>query len=75
MEYQIETQVNLSVFNILGEKVRELKNEIMKPGYYDVEFDASTLASGIYLYRIQTGDPLTGSGQSFVQSKKMLLLK
>jgi hypothetical protein len=62
-----ETKVNLSVFNILGEKVRELKDELMKPGYYDIEFDASALASGIYLYRIQAGE--------FVQSRKMVLMK
>jgi len=60
-----EVQVNLNVFNILGEKIKELKNEIMKPGYYEVEFNASTLASGIYLYRIKAG--------SFVEIKKMVL--
>ena len=62
-----EVQVNLSVYNILGEKVKELKNEVMKPGYYEVEFNASLLASGVYLYRIKTGD--------FVQTKKMILMK
>jgi dienelactone hydrolase len=62
-----EVQVNLSVYNILGEKVEELKNEIMKPGYFEVEFDASTIASGVYFYRIKAGD--------FVQTKKMILLK
>ena len=62
-----EVQVNLSVYNILGEKVKELKNEVMKPGYFEVEFDASALASGVYLYRITAGD--------FVQTKKMVLLK
>lgn len=70
-----ETQVNLSVFNILGEKVKELKNEVMKPGYYEVNFDASMLASGIYFYRIQAGGHSTSSGQRFVQTKKMILLK
>ncbi len=62
-----EVQVNLSVYNILGEKVKELKNEFMQPGFYDVEFDASTVASGVYFYRIKAGD--------FVQTKKMILLK
>ena len=62
-----EVDVNLSVFNILGEKVRELKNEMMKPGYYEVEFDASSLASGIYLYRINAGE--------YLETKKMILLK
>jgi M6 family metalloprotease-like protein len=62
-----ESLVNLSVFNILGEKVKELKNEIMKPGYYEVNFNAAMLASGIYLYRIQAGE--------FVQTEKMILMK
>jgi hypothetical protein len=72
-----EVQVNLSVYNILGEQVKELKNEIMKPGYYEVKFsaeggsasggNAAALASGVYFYRIKAGD--------FVQTKKMLLLK
>jgi hypothetical protein len=62
-----EAQVNLTVYNILGEKIKELKNEIMKPGYFEVEFNASALASGVYLYRIKAGD--------FVQTKKMILLK
>ncbi len=62
-----ESQVSLSIFNVLGERVRDLKNEIMKPGYYEVEFNASELASGIYLYRIKAGD--------FVQTKKMILMK
>jgi M6 family metalloprotease-like protein len=62
-----ESLVNLTVFNILGEKIKELKNEIMKPGYYEVNFEAYQFASGIYIYRIQAND--------FVNSKKMLLLK
>lgn len=62
-----EVQVNLGVFNILGERVKELRNEVMKPGYYEVEFDAAELASGIYFYRIKAGD--------FVETKKMVLIK
>ena len=62
-----ETQVNLSVFNILGEKVKELKNEVMKPGNYTLEFNATALASGVYIYRIIAGD--------YIQTKKMILLK
>ena len=80
-----ETPVNLSIYNILGEQVKELKNEVMKPGYYEVEFsakggsasggNASQLASGVYFYRIKAGDPSTSSGQVFIQTKKMILLK
>jgi len=62
-----EVQVNLSIYNILGDRVKVLKNEMMKPGYYEFGFNASALASGIYLYTINAGD--------FVQTKKMILLK
>ena len=62
-----EVQTNLTIYDILGEKVKELKNEVMRPGYYEVNFNAAALASGVYFYRIKAGD--------FVQTKKMLLLK
>ncbi len=62
-----EVQVNLDLYDMLGAKVKELKNELMKPGYYGVKINANALASGVYFYRIQAGD--------FVQTKKMILLK
>jgi len=62
-----ESNVNLSIYNVLGELVSTLVNEEMKPGYYEYEFNASNLASGIYLYRIKAG--------SFVETKKMTLMK
>ena len=62
-----EVRVNLSVYDVLGAKVQELKNEVMEPGYYEVNFNASALASGVYFYRIKAGD--------FIQTKKMVLVK
>ena len=62
-----EDMVNLVIYDILGGQVKELKNEVMKPGYYEVEFNASAFSSGVYFYRIKAGD--------FVQTKKMILLK
>ena len=59
--------VTLTVYNILGEQVKTLINQVMPAGNHSVQFNASSLASGIYLYRIQFG--------SFVQTKKMILLK
>ena len=61
------SHVTLAVFNALGQKVAELVNAEKQAGSYDVTFNASGLASGVYFYRIQTG--------SFVQTKKLLLLK
>jgi hypothetical protein len=67
--YSIEkgTDVRLTVYDVLGREVATLVNEAKKPGMYQVHFDASRLASGIYLYRIQAG--------SFVKTHKMMLLK
>jgi len=59
--------VRIKVYDILGREVTSLVNEIKQPGTYEVQFDASGLASGIYLYRIESG--------SFIQTKKMILLK
>ena len=70
------------VFDILGREVKKLVDEIQKPGSYEIEFDGSQLTNGIYFYRLQVypaesgaGDPATSSGQRFVETKKMILLK
>ncbi len=60
--------VNLSVFNTLGQKVQTLVNQKQEAGTYAVSFDASGLASGIYLYRVQTGTYISGV-------KKMIVLR
>ncbi len=57
----------LAVYNLLGEEVAVLANDFFKAGSYNFTFDASKLASGVYLYR------LTGSDVNLV--KKMMLLK
>jgi len=60
--------VNIAVFNILGQEVKTvLKNASQSAGTYRVVFDASNLPTGIYIYRIQVND--------FVSTKKMILLK
>jgi len=59
--------VELVLFDILGREVEVLVNEEQDVGYYKIDFNAGRLASGIYLYRLQTG--------SFVETKKMILLK
>ncbi|HMR00404.1 MAG TPA: T9SS type A sorting domain-containing protein, partial [Ignavibacteria bacterium] len=60
--------VTLKVYDALGRETAVLiNNEIRTEGYYNYEFDASRLPSGIYYYRIEAGD--------FVDSKKMILIK
>ena len=65
----------MAVFNVLGEKVVQLADQEMKVGYHQIEFDASHYASGVYLYRLLVVDPESSSGQGFVETKKMVLMK
>jgi hypothetical protein len=63
----VASQVELAVYNSLGENVKQLLNETKEAGHYSVELNAESLPSGVYFYRLQAGD--------FVQVKKMMLLK
>jgi len=47
----------------------------MPSGLHETEFTAQNLPSGVYLYRIEAGDPSTGSGQRYQEVRKMILLK
>jgi hypothetical protein len=60
-------QVKLIVYDVQGREVQTLVNEYMKPGTYEVSFDGSKLTSGVYFYRISTGD--------FTETRKMLMIK
>ena len=68
-----ESSVKVIVYNILGEMVRTIVNTTQKSGYYEVSFSALSLASGIYIYTIQS-KALDGS-KDFRSVKKMLLIK
>jgi len=70
-----DAKVSLVIYDILGREVTKLINEELKAGVYGVNWNASSYASGIYFYILQAGDPSTGSGRSFVQTKKMVLVK
>jgi hypothetical protein len=59
--------VSLKVYDILGKEVMTLVNEQKPAGFYEVEFDASSLTSGVYFYQLKSG--------SLVQTRKMVLLK
>jgi hypothetical protein len=59
--------VTLDVYNLLGEKVGTLVNGVQEAGRYEINFDASNLASGVYVYSLRSG--------SFNLVKKMLLMK
>jgi len=59
--------VTLIVYDILGNNIATLFNKEIKPGFYEVEFNGSTLSSGTYFYRLST--------PSYSQTKSMVLLK
>jgi hypothetical protein len=69
IRYSVPTagRVVMKIYNVLGQEVAALVNTQQSAGTYNVVFDASRLASGMYFYRISSGN--------FVQVKKMLLLK
>lgn len=59
--------VQLKVYDILGREVATLVNETEAPGNYEVNFNASNLASGVYFYRLKAGN--------YISTKKLILLK
>jgi uncharacterized protein (TIGR03790 family) len=61
------SEVSLFIYDILGRKVKELVNTKQQAGRYEVQFNASNLASGVYIYQL--------IADKFITSKKMILLK
>ena len=61
------TPVSLIIYDILGKEVVKLLNQKMKPGRYEVEWDGTNFASGVYFYKLEA--------DSFVETKKMVLIK
>jgi photosystem II stability/assembly factor-like uncharacterized protein len=59
--------VKLALYNTLGKEVETLVNHQLSPGTYEVDFDGSRLSSGVYYYKLETGD--------FTDTKKMVLIK
>jgi hypothetical protein len=74
IKYNIPTnsKVSIKVYNLIGQVVRTLVDGIQNRGQYNVQFNGSNLASGIYLYVMQ-GESF--DGQRFFESKKMVLVK
>ena len=69
IKYQIaiSSPVSLKIYDVLGNEVATLVNEVKPAGSYEVNFDASSLSSGTYFYKLHAGN--------VVKTKKMILLK
>ncbi|MBF8296550.1 MAG: hypothetical protein HW389_3095, partial [Bacteroidetes bacterium] len=69
LKYQLpaRSDVSLDVYNLLGQRVTTLVHQLQEPGFYTLNFDASSLPTGMYLARLTAGN--------FVKVQKMLLLK
>ena len=69
IKYQLPQDdfVTIRVYDVLGNEVANLVNKMRQAGYYEINFDGSSLSSGIYIYALQTNN--------FSLSKKMLLIK
>jgi hypothetical protein len=63
----VRSHVSLAVYNTLGQQVAVLQNGEQEAGYHDVRFDASTLPSGVYFYRLQAG--------SYVETRRLCLVR
>ena len=61
------TEVSLCIYDILGRKVKELANTKQQAGRYEIQFNASNLSSGVYIYQL--------IAEKYIHSKKMILLK
>jgi hypothetical protein len=64
----VSSEVNLSIYNVLGQKITTLVDKMQTPGTYEVQWDASGYPSGVYYYQLNC----TGG---FLQTRKLLLLK
>jgi carboxypeptidase T len=62
-----EGLVKIAIYDLLGREIRTLVNDVKTPGFYAVDFDGTNLSSGMYFYRMESGN--------FIDTKKMTLIK
>jgi hypothetical protein len=70
----VESRVTVSIYNLLGEKLETLVDGTENAGFKSVEWNAAKNGSGIYFYRLEA-TPAEGSGSTFLQVKKMLVVR
>ncbi len=69
----VESKVSLTIYNLLGQRIAQLADGIQSAGYHETVFNASNLASGVYLYSINA---VSSDGtKNFVVTKKLVLIE
>jgi flagellar hook assembly protein FlgD len=63
----VNSNVTLKIYDVIGREVSTIVNGNQQPGYYNINFDGSRLAAGIYIYKLTAG--------KFVSTKKLMLIK
>ena len=63
----VQTQLRINLYNMLGEQVASIAEEMYEAGYYKITFDAEGLSSGTYIYRLESNN--------FTETKKMILIR
>ena len=71
VDLPFDSKIMIKVYDISGREIKTLLNETKQAGYYTVDFNGSSMASGLYFYRIIA----EGNGQKYVITKKMVLIK
>lgn len=77
----VEPFVSLRVYDVLGREVATLVNEVKQPGSYEVTFDATGLASGVYFYRLSVVPaardlvPKNGQAAEFTETRRLVVLR
>jgi flagellar hook assembly protein FlgD len=69
-----ESKVRLTIYDVLGQVVATLSDGVEHPGYRSVEWNAVSIASGVYFYRLEA-TKVNDPGKTFTQIKKMLLCR
>lgn len=70
----VESRVSMVVYNLLGQSVAVLADDMEQAGYHEVVWNASVVPSGSYFLKLEATGP-AGSGKSFTSVRKMMLLK
>ena len=64
---ETNSKTEIRIYDVLGKEVAVLVNENLKPGIYDVEWDGTNYSSGMYFYKLESGN--------YIETKKMLMIK